>query len=109
MEKKNNGIYNSTPAPILFPYEPEEFWEHIRLIIREEITRTSKEKSSGSLTETNGLTYKPLFKIAEVCTFFHVSRPTIYEWIKDGKLKPYKIRRRVYFLWNDIQKLLPMS
>ncbi|WP_367115549.1 helix-turn-helix domain-containing protein [Chitinophaga sp. CB10] len=31
---------------------------------------------------------------------------TIYDWIKHGKLKPYKIRSRVYFLWNDIQQLL---
>jgi excisionase family DNA binding protein len=81
----------------------------MRAIIREEITKTSKEKPAISLTETPGLTYKPLFKIAEVCSFFHVSRPTIYEWIKDGKLKPYKIRRRVYFLWNDIQQLVPVT
>ncbi|MCW3106880.1 MAG: helix-turn-helix protein [Segetibacter sp.] len=99
----------STSTPILFPYEPNEFWEHMRSIIRDEITKTAKEKPASSLTETQGLTYKPLFKIAEVCTFFHVTRPTIYEWIKDGKLKPYKIRRSVYFLWNDIQQLLPVS
>ena len=109
MEKKNKHINNSTTTPILFPYEPEEFWQHMRVIIREEITKTKKEKLVASVTETQGLTYKPLFKIAEVCTVFAVSRPTIYEWIKDGKLKPYKIRRRVYFLWKDIQQLLPVS
>jgi excisionase family DNA binding protein len=53
-----------------------------------------------------GLTYKPLYKIAEVCALFHVSKPTIYDWIKHEKLKPYKIRSRVYFLWQDIQQLL---
>jgi excisionase family DNA binding protein len=100
---------SSTTTPMLFPYEPEQFWEHIRLIIREEITKTKKEKPAAAVTETPGLTYKPLFKIAEVCTLFDVTRPTIYEWIKDGKLKPYKIGRRVYFLWNDIQQLLPVS
>ena len=100
---------NSSTTPMLFPYEPEEFWEHMRSIIREEISKTKKEKPAVSVTETPGLTYRPLFKIAEVCNVFHVTRPTIYEWIKDGKLKPYKIRRRVYFLWNDIQQLLPVS
>ena len=100
---------NSTKAPILFPFEPDEFWENMRSIIRDEIKKTTKEKPWASITETPGLTYKPLFKIAEVCTVFDVTRPTIYEWIKDGKLKPYKIRRRVYFLWNDIQQLLPIS
>lgn len=69
---------NSTTAPILFSYEPDEFWEHMWSIIREEVTRTSKEKPSASPTETKGLTYKPLFKIAEICSFFHVSRPTMY-------------------------------
>jgi excisionase family DNA binding protein len=100
---------NSSTTPILLPYEPDEFWAHMRSIIREEITKTKKEKTVASVTETAGLTYKPLFKIAEVCNVFDVTRPTIYEWIKDGKLKPYKIRRRVYFLWKDIQQLLPVS
>lgn len=97
---------NSTATPMLFPYEPDQFWENMRSIIREEITKTSKQKPVDTSFETSGLTYKPLLKIAEVCSFFDVSRPTIYEWIKHGKLKPYKIRRSVYFLWNDIQVLL---
>jgi excisionase family DNA binding protein len=97
---------NSTMTPMLFPYEPEQFWENMRSIIREEITKTSKQKPNEAPNETQGLTYKPLLKIAEVCTFFHVSRPTVYEWIKHGKLKPYRIRRSVYFLWNDIQQLI---
>jgi hypothetical protein len=57
----------STTTPMLFPYEPEQFSEQIRLIIREEIAKTKKEKPAASVTETPGLTYKPLFKIAEVC------------------------------------------
>ena len=51
------------------------------------------------------MTFKPLYKIAELCSMFQVTRPTIYEWINSGKLKPYKIRSRVYFLWEDIQQL----
>ena len=97
---------NSTITPILFPYEPEQFWESMRSIIREEITKISKQKTIEAPNATPGLTYKPLLKVAEVCTLFHVSRPTVYEWIKYGKLKPYRIRRSVYFLWNDIQQLI---
>lgn len=44
--------------------------------------------------------------MAEVCQLFHVSKPTIYDWVRLGKLKPYKIRSRVYFLWQDISVLL---
>jgi len=39
----------------LFPCEPDEFWEHIRSIIREEVARTAKEEPSASLKETKGL------------------------------------------------------
>jgi hypothetical protein len=59
---------NSTKAPILFPFEPDEFWENMRCIIRDEIKKTAKEKPIASGTETPGLIYKPLFKIAEVCS-----------------------------------------
>ncbi|HEX8333917.1 MAG TPA: helix-turn-helix domain-containing protein [Segetibacter sp.] len=97
---------NGTIPPMLFPYEPKEFWEHLRIILREEITKTAKEKPDTTTFQTEGLTYKPLLKISEVCSYFQISRPTIYDWIKHGKLKPYKIRRSVYFLWNDIQQLM---
>jgi excisionase family DNA binding protein len=94
-------------VPILIPFEPEEFWARIRVIIREEVSRNQKEQPAlASIMETPGLTYKPLYKITEVCSIFRVTRPTIYDWIKHGKLKPYKVRSRLYFLWNDIQAML---
>ena len=30
----------------------------------------------------------------ELCTFFQISRPAIYDWINHGKLKSIKIRLR---------------
>jgi len=93
-------------TPILFPYEPQLFWESIRQIVREEVQSVDKQKAVLPSLETSGLTYKPLYKIVEVCALFHVTKPTIYDWVKHGKLKPYKIRSRVYFLWQDIQLLL---
>lgn len=99
---------NQTSVPILFPIEPEEFWKRIRNIIREEIKSVEKKHSTNGNVEykTPGLIYKPLYKMAELCSVFQVSRPTIYDWIKNGKLKPYKIQSRVYFLWDDVQKLI---
>ncbi len=93
-------------TPILLPYEPEEFWGRIRDIIKEEVGNVEKGKPENGVYQTEGLTYKPLYKITEVCGIFKVSRPTIYDWIKHGKLKPYKVRSRLYFLWNDIQAML---
>ncbi len=93
-------------TPMLFPYEPEQFLQSIRQIIREEVNNMETQKPVSTSFETPGLTYKPLYKIAEVCALFHVSKPTIYDWVKHGKLKPFKIRSRVYFLWQDIQQLI---
>jgi predicted DNA-binding transcriptional regulator AlpA len=103
LDNVKNG---STAAPMLFPYEPAQFWQNVRQIIREEVQQAEKDRPASPVYETPGLTYKPLFKIAEVCSMFQVCRQTIYDWIKDGRLKPYKIKSRVYFLWNDIQQLL---
>ncbi len=101
-----NKVKNdSLTTPMLIPYEPDEFWERLREIIRDEIIKTGKGKPVTTY-QTSGLEYKPLYKIAEVCDLFQITRPTIYDWVKHGKLRPHKIRSRVYFLWNDIEKLL---
>lgn len=94
-------------VPILIPFEVNEFWAQIREIIREEFIRNQKEQPvSTSLMETPGLTEKPLYKIQEICVLFKISKPTIYDWIKHGKLKRVKIRSRVYFLGSDIRQLM---
>lgn len=97
---------NST-VPILIPFEPEEFWSQIRLIIREEVERNKTMKLlPQNLLQMSGFTEKPLFKIDEVCSLFKVTKPTIYDWIKHGKLKRVKIRSRVYFLGSEIRELM---
>ena len=96
-------------APMLFPYEPDQFWQRMRLMIREEIGQVEKAAPTVPAHVTPGMQYKPLYMISEVCTLFHVSKPTVYDWTKHGKLKPVKIRARVYFLWQDIQNLLADS
>ncbi len=96
----------NTSVPILIPFEPEEFWDHIREIIREELSRKQKvQQGATSIMETPGLIEKPLYKMQEICTLFKVTKPTIYDWIKHGKLKRVKIRSRVYFLGSDIRQL----
>lgn len=94
-------------VPILIPFETEEFWAQIRLIIREEVSRNQKEQPIfASIMETPGFIEKPLFKMQEICSLFKVTKPTIYDWIKHGKLKRVKIRSRVYFLGSDIRQLM---
>jgi excisionase family DNA binding protein len=102
MENNNQNI------PILLPYDPVEFWEKIRRIVHEEVTKINTHPNKMD-TQTPGMVQKPLYKITEVCNLFSVTRPTIYDWIKHGKLKPYKVRSRLYFLANEIQEMLSAS
>jgi excisionase family DNA binding protein len=105
MENKKVKI-EQVEAPMLFPIEPEQYWQQLRMLIREEVNQLGSKHPEAPAYETPGLIYKPLYKIEEVCRLFQVTKPTIYDWIKHGQLKRYKIRSRVYFLWNDIQQLL---
>jgi hypothetical protein len=73
---------NNVSIPILIPFEPEEFWARIRVIVREEVTKNQKDHPVlASIMETPGLTEKPLYKIQEICSIFKVTKPTIYDWI----------------------------
>ena len=103
---KDLEINEESRTPILIPYQQQLFWETIRKVVREEVILVSKMKPEILVYETPGLSYKPLYKIAEVCSIFHITKPTVYDWIRHGKLKPFKIRSRVYFLWQDIDQLL---
>ncbi len=91
---------------MLFANKSEQFWESIRNIIREEVQRIERGKTPDALYETPGMTNKPLYKIADVCALFKKTKPTIYDWVRHGKLMPYKSRSRVYFLHQDIQQLV---
>ena len=75
-------LYNGNPVtPLLFPYEPEQYWHLMRVIIREEMHNLDKKQCVSSSYETPGMAYKPLFKMSEVCELFHVTKPTIYDWV----------------------------
>ena len=97
----------NSAVPILIPVEPEAFWAKIRGIIREEVQRSTANQTAGvPIMETAGLTEKPLYNMQEVCSLFRITKPTIYEWIKHGKLRRVKIRSRVYFLGSEIKQLM---
>lgn len=97
---------NGNVMPMLFPIEQDEFWIRIRQIIKEEVSLLQETKTENSLTETQGLTQKPLYKTSELCAIFKVSRTTIHDWVKHGRLKKVKVRSRVYFLSAEVQNLL---
>lgn len=102
----NENVSNENAMPpMLFPVDPEKFWQQVRLVIREELQVKEKNDSPKNVYETPGLLYKPVYKIREVCELFQVTRQTVHDWIRVGKLKRYKVRSRVFFLKDEIWQL----
>ncbi len=97
------------PAPFLFPYEPDAFWQVMRGIIQEEILKEAKAQRESVALTTSGLTYKPVFKMKEVCAILEVTRPTIYKLIKNGTLRPVKVQSRLVFLYQDLQAFVELK
>jgi len=92
---------------MLFPVEPNIFWEQIRQIIHEELSEMEKGRDTKPVASLHSeFTYKPMYRVKEVCSLFQITKPTLYDWIKKGKLKPIHVSSRPYFLLKDIQELL---
>jgi excisionase family DNA binding protein len=93
----------SMETPILFPISPEEYWQKLSDVMDRLL---SEKLNHGSYPGSPaGMTSRPLLSIKEVCNLFQITKPTVYEWTRHGKLKPYKVRARVYFLMADIEAL----
>ena len=91
-------------TPMLFPIAPPEFWKQIKIIIEDAIAeKLSQQKISPP---NNHLPEKALLKASDVCAIFQVSKPTLYEWLKQKKLKSFKIKSRRYFNRADIDDLI---
>ena len=88
---------------MLVPMEPKAFWQQLKTIVEEVVMESRKEAPVDKHVE------RPLLKATEVCEIFHISKPTIYEWLKQGKIKSVKIQSRRYFHWKDVEELIQMS
>lgn len=91
---------------MLFPIEPNEFWRRLKAIVEEVVEQKGLSSSESPPRKHKD---RPLLKATDVCDIFKVSKPTIYDWIKQGKLKSIKIESRRYFLWQDIEELIKSS
>lgn len=94
-------------TPILFPVDPKEFYQHLTEIVRKIILET--RPVTPLVSPPLGLSTKPLLSIKEVRDLFGISRPTVDQWHELGELKKVKIRGKVYFLTDDIQRLIENS
>ncbi|MEO7045454.1 MAG: helix-turn-helix domain-containing protein [Casimicrobiaceae bacterium] len=91
-------------TPMLFPITPSEFWKQIRTVIDDVV---SEKLSQQSLSATKShLPEKVLLKASDVCVIFQVSKPALYEWLNQNKLKSFKVKSRRYFNRADIDHLI---
>ena len=94
-------------TPMLFPIAPSEFWKQIKIIIEDAI---AEKLNQQKISQTNcQLPAKALLKASDVCEIFQVSKPTLYEWLKQKKLKSFKVKSRRYFNRSDIDALINNS
>ncbi len=91
---------------MLLPIEPKEFWHRLKMVVEEAVGQRNVSHASPS---TENPSSSPLLKAKEVCDLFKVSKPTVYDWMNQGKLKSIKIKSRRYFLWKDIEELIHQS
>lgn len=89
---------------MLFPIAPGEFWKQIRSTI-EEVVKANINQTNYQPTPDH-LPEKALLKASDVCAVFQVSKPTLYEWLRQNKLKSFKIKSRRYFLRTDIEAMI---
>lgn len=91
-------------VPMLFPMAPEEFWKQIKATIEEVVN--SKLNQTAIPPSTDHLPGKALLKASDVCAVFQVSKPTLYDWLKQDRLRSFKIKSRRYFLRADIEAMI---
>ena len=91
-------------APMFFPIAPNDFLKQIRATIEEVVSE--KPNQTNLHQSNNHLPEKAFLKINDICTIFQVSKPTIYDWIKQDKIKSFKIKSRRYFLKTEIEAMM---
>jgi excisionase family DNA binding protein len=87
-------------TPMLFPYPPSYFWVELRKVVQEEMRRVVLEELNSRKEAS-----KLLYKVKDLCELFQVSKPTIYEWIREGRLKPFRIGSRVFFKGQEVEEI----
>jgi excisionase family DNA binding protein len=85
---------------MLLPMEPKAFWHQLKSIVEEVVMESKWRAPVDKHAE------RPLLKLKEVCEIFHVSKPTLYDWLKQGKIQSVKIQSRRYFHWKDVEELI---
>lgn len=93
-------------SPVVIVLEQDQLLEKIREVVRAELSAIPRRMYEKAVYEVPGMVQKPLYKAHEVTEMFQISRQTLHQWVKEGILKPYKIKSRLFFLAADLEKLI---
>lgn len=93
-------------TPMLFPVAPSEFWKQIKVVVSEVVDAKLATMQVEAPLSNHDMPEKTLLKATEVCEIFRVSKPTLYAWIRQDKLRSFKIRSRRYFSRADIEQVI---
>lgn len=83
---------------IIFEVPYSKVLNDLRLIFKEERHEPPKKSTIENRTR--------LLTLSETAEFFQVSKKTIYNWNRNHILKRIQVGNRIFFEWNEIQKML---
>ncbi|NVJ46458.1 MAG: helix-turn-helix domain-containing protein [Cytophagia bacterium] len=82
---------------------PDQFEETIKKVVQSQLDSLKKEIKPIKPKEE-------YLSRREVADLLKIELSTLHNWCKKGKLNPYGIGNRVYFLRSDIEKaLIPLN
>lgn len=87
---------NNAAVPMLFPVDPEKFWERIRLIIREEV----KNADVKMAVVPEGP--EPLLTRKEIAKYLKISLVTLHDCMKNRGLPYHSKRVGTRFLRSEV-------
>lgn len=86
---------------MLFPQDPDQFWNRMRQIIGEEIKAVIPELKTNSAVDE-----EPLLTRKEIATYLKVSLVTLHDWTKKRGLPNHRKRGGVRFLKSEVLEWL---
>ena len=82
-------------VPMLFPMDPDKFWKQIKATIEDVVNE--KINQPFQPPPTDHLPDKALLKMSDVCALFQVSKPTLYDWLRQDKLSQKNMIRSINY------------
>jgi excisionase family DNA binding protein len=92
-----------TTNHILIPMEISQFWKELKSVVEQAVLQQIPQQLPAKVTIDG---FPTLLKAKEVCSMFGISKPTLYEWMRNGKIPSVKIGARRFFDASDLEAII---